>query len=300
MRRAEADHERLEDHRPEHLPPRRAERAQGGELPRPLRDRDRERVEDDERADEERDAGEREQEVADDRRERRDLARLLVRLLDTGSHLEVAAELRLDPLRQLLGRRAVGGRGLNRVELALLVEQLLRRRHVEDRERRTADRAQLAVLRDPDDLELLRRAECGDADAVAELEALVVGDALVDGDLLAAAGPAALDEVERVEAVELGRGLDPESEGRRAAACRSARRRAAAASSGSPATDPVATSTPSTSRTRASVSSGIGGAWADSPSKLKPASLPVTTASVPAYESTKIASNALSIVSVRT
>ena len=39
---------------------------------------------------------------------------------------------------------------------------------------------------------------------------------------------------------------------------------------------------------------------ADSPSKLKPGSFPVTTASVPAYESTKIASNALSIVSVRT
>ena len=65
-------------------------------------------------------------------------------------------------------------------------------------------------------------------------------------------------------------------------------------------TDPVATSTPSTSRTRSSVSSGTGGASADSPSKLKPGSFPVTTASVPAYESTKIASNALSIVSVRT
>ena len=90
--------------------------------------------------------------------------------------------------RQLLGGRALRRGGLNRVELALLVEQLLRRRHVEDRERRAADRAQLAVLRDPDDLELLCRPECRDADPVAELETLVVGDALVDGDLLAAAG----------------------------------------------------------------------------------------------------------------
>ena len=65
-------------------------------------------------------------------------------------------------------------------------------------------------------------------------------------------------------------------------------------------TEPAATSTPSTPRTRSSVLAGIGGAWADSPSKLKPGSFPVTTTSVPAYESTKIASNALSIVSVNT
>ena len=52
----QADHERLEDHRAQHLPPRRAERAQRRELARPLRDRDRERVEDHEGADEERDA----------------------------------------------------------------------------------------------------------------------------------------------------------------------------------------------------------------------------------------------------
>ena len=127
-RRAEADHERLEDHRPEHLAPRRAERAQGRELPHPLRDRDRERVEDDERADEERDAGEREQEVADDRREGGDLARLLVRLLDARADRDVVAELRLDPLRQLLGRGALGGGGLHGVELAFLVQQRLRGR----------------------------------------------------------------------------------------------------------------------------------------------------------------------------
>ena len=71
-------------------------------------------------------------------------------------------------------------RSLNRVELTLLVQQLLRRRHVEDREGGAADRAQVAVLGDPDDLELLRRAERGDADPVADLQALVVGDALVD------------------------------------------------------------------------------------------------------------------------
>ena len=145
-----------------------------------------------------------------------------------------------------------------------------------------------------------RRPDRRNADPVAELELLVVRDALVDGDLLAAAGPTALDEVERVEALVLRRRLDAERERRRNPFCRSPRRPAAAASSGSPDTEPAATSTPSTARTLSSVASGIGGASADSPSKLKPGSLPVTTASVPAYESTKIASNALSIVSVST
>ncbi len=48
-------HERLHDDGPAHLPARRAERSQRRELPRALRDRDRERVDDHEGADEERD-----------------------------------------------------------------------------------------------------------------------------------------------------------------------------------------------------------------------------------------------------
>ena len=76
---------------------------------------------------------------------------------------------------------------VHRVELALLVQQLLRGRHVEDRERGAADRAQIAVLGDPDDRELLRRPECRDADPVSELQVLVAGDALVDRHLGAAA-----------------------------------------------------------------------------------------------------------------
>ncbi len=65
-------------------------------------------------------------------------------------------------------------------------------------------------------------------------------------------------------------------------------------------TEPVATSTPSTARTCSRTSSGIGGGCDCSPSKLMSAPLPVTTASVPAYDSTKMALNALSIVSVST
>ena len=226
---------------------------------------------------------------------------VLVRLLDAGSDRDVAAELRLDPLGELVGCRALRGCRPASSRAALLVQQLLRRRHVEDREGGTADRAQVAVLGDADDLELLSRPERRHTDPVADLQVLVVGDALVDGNLAAAAGPAALDEVERVEAVVLGRCLDPERERRRAArvdrlTVRSQQLRLEVLNRAGGDLDAV-----DRPRTRSSsVSSGIGGLWADSPSKLKPASLPVTTASVPAYESTKIASNALSIVSVRT
>ena len=61
QRRREPDHERLAEHARQHLAAGRAERAQQRELARALGDRDRERVEDDERADEQRDAAEREQ-----------------------------------------------------------------------------------------------------------------------------------------------------------------------------------------------------------------------------------------------
>ena len=92
-RREQADHQRLQDHGAQHLPARRADRSQRGELARPLRDRDRERVEDHEGADEQGDAGERQQEVPDDRRERRDLVRVLARLLGSGPHRHGVTEL---------------------------------------------------------------------------------------------------------------------------------------------------------------------------------------------------------------
>jgi hypothetical protein len=63
---------------------------------------------------------------------------------------------------------------------------------------------------------------------------------------------------------------------------------------------PAASRTPSSDRTRPSRFWETGSAAASEPSKEIPDLWPVTTASVPAYDSTKIASNALSIVSVRT
>src|SRR5688500_8526393 len=63
---------------------------------------------------------------------------------------------------------------------------------------------------------------------------------------------------------------------------------------------PAAASTDETLRTCSRMSSGIGGAVAVSPSKLMSDSAAVTTASVPAYDWTKMRSKARSIASVRT
>jgi hypothetical protein len=60
-RRRHPDDQRLQHHGAQHLAARGAHRPQQGELPRALRDGDREGVEDDERTHEQRDAGEHEQ-----------------------------------------------------------------------------------------------------------------------------------------------------------------------------------------------------------------------------------------------
>ena len=111
-----------------------------------------------------------------------------------GPHRHGLPELLADADDELLGRDPVLRGGLHRVELALLVQERLGGRDVEDRERRPAERAQVAVPRDSDDLELLGRAEGRDADPVADGEALVVGDSLVDRELPRPRRPAALDE----------------------------------------------------------------------------------------------------------
>ena len=144
--REQADDERLDDHGAQHLAARRADRPQRRELARPLRDGDRQRVEDHERPDEQGDAREGEQEVADDRRERRDLVRVLGRLLGPRPHRDGVADLRPDPADELLGRDAGLRGGLHGVQLAPLVQQRLGGRDVEDGERRAAERAEIAVL----------------------------------------------------------------------------------------------------------------------------------------------------------
>ena len=97
-----ADHERLEEDGDADLASGGAERAQRRELARPLRDGDRHRVEDHEGADEQRDAGEREQEVLDDLHELVDLGAVLARLLGAGADGHVAGDRVVDPIDQRL------------------------------------------------------------------------------------------------------------------------------------------------------------------------------------------------------
>ena len=65
-------------------------------------------------------------------------------------------------------------------------------------------------------------------------------------------------------------------------------------------TEPAASSTLGSARTRSRSDAGTDGAWAVVPSKEMSGAFPVIAASVPAYDSEKIVSNAELIVSVRT
>ncbi len=209
----QTDRERLEEHRGQQLPPRRAERPQRRQLTRSLRDGDRQRVEDDEGADEECDRAEGQQEVADDAHEDGDLAAVLVRLLDAGLDLNCVRQVVVERGGKLVRRRpALGGDG-DGVELALPVEQLLRRCDVEDRERSAAERLDAGVLGGSDELEVLHRREGRHLHLVAHLVALILRRPGVDDDLVRAGRPTPVLELERVEP-GVG-GVDTKAEGGR-------------------------------------------------------------------------------------
>ena len=152
----QTDQERLEHDRAQDLAARRADRPQQRELPRPLRDGDRERVEDDERADEERDPGEGEQEDLDERDEA-----LRGPRSRTGPPRSPSApswtspRARRDSLRDRRGRHAGTTGDRDRVDLAALVEQRLGRAQVEGGDGCRAERVDVPVLDEPDDPELL-------------------------------------------------------------------------------------------------------------------------------------------------
>ena len=197
-RRDEPDDEGLEHDRPQDLLPRASDRSDRGELAHALRDGDREDVEDDERADEQRHACEREQEVADELREG-DVLRVFLGLSVGRPHLGGRRQDRLD----LVGERLLGDSLLpvdrDRVVRPYAVEQDLCRRNREDGEGRRADRSHVAVLREPDEVERANRLQGGDLDRVPDLVALFVRGGRVDDDLVGARGPLALDELERIE-----------------------------------------------------------------------------------------------------
>ncbi len=157
----EPRHGTLEDHGAPHLACACADRPQGGELPRALRDGDRERVRDHEGADEERDPAEGEQDVAEHVEYRAEVADACLRLLRRGAYLRVRRKHGPD-LREQRRARDVRFRGdVDLVELARLGEERLCGRQVEDRERRSAERGRVAVVRDARDREVLLAAARG-------------------------------------------------------------------------------------------------------------------------------------------
>ncbi len=192
------------------------DRPQRRELARPLRHRDRERVEDDERADEEGDRGEYQQEVPEDGRELVHLVHLL-RSLGGGAHdLSVGRKGGLEGRDELVLADAFHSRNRDHVELAFPIEELLGGRDGEDGEARVSEPVEAAVPCDPDERERALRLERRDLDGIADLIALVVRGADVDHDLVGRRGPAAFEDVERIELRELGSRVDPEPERRRA------------------------------------------------------------------------------------
>src|SRR5206468_6486601 len=121
---------------------------------------------------EERDVPEREQEVLEDRQEPVRVLGGLLRLRLARTHLRRRRQQRLHLRDERVRPDVRLPRHLDRVELAPLVEDRLRSRQVEDRERRAAERAEAAEADRADDAKLLLRAKGEDADPVAEREVL--------------------------------------------------------------------------------------------------------------------------------
>ena len=141
-----ADRQPFDHDRPPHLASRRSQCSQGRELARSLGDRDRERVRDHERADEERDPAEREQEVLQEVEEAIRVLRVLLGLRLSRPHLRVRRQDRSNLGRQL--RRGHAGLRLraNLVELAYPLEELLRGWQIEAGQRRAAEARRAAEV----------------------------------------------------------------------------------------------------------------------------------------------------------
>ena len=122
----------------------------------------------------------------------------LLGLSEPAHGLRTLGQDRADLAEQLLGRDAGLARDGDLVESPLLLEEPLRRRQIEPRQGRAADREVRAELDDPRDPQRRDRPLDLNPDLVADREVLLVGDPRVDHDLVRA-GPGALDEPQRVE-----------------------------------------------------------------------------------------------------
>src|SRR6266508_1546642 len=196
----QADHDRLDEHRTDHLPPAGADRPHERQLTGALRDDDRERVEDQEDADEQRHGGEAEQDLVEvvqpllDVRRRR-LLQLLGRL-DLVAVAQRGAQIGAQRVRGDPGRRGHVDRGVD----ALLAEhQLLRDREGEQHDLGAAEGVAVAgVPEDADEGERLTRLQGQHADLVTDLDAGRLGQGRVDRDLVVGARPAPLPHLDQV------------------------------------------------------------------------------------------------------
>ena len=212
-RAEEADDERLGEDGPDDLRAGTADRTQEAELAGPLRDEDRERVEDDEAADEQPDAGEAEERGVQEAEHLFDRLRGLGHDLRGAQNLDVGDLLPQGPC----DSGEVGSvlhDDVERVE-AVVAELPLRGAQVEGGEGERPEVGALAEPEDADDLVGLLRAEEEDADVVADRVPEATGGALVHRHLAVAGRRPPGRDPQRPDA-GCGRPRDPD--GRRAGA----------------------------------------------------------------------------------
>ena len=287
----QADQAGFEHDRAQHLAAARAQRAQQRQLAGALRDGDRERVVDDEGADEERDAAEDEQRGADEAEGLLEVGRLLGGVLGPGAHLDALAAQGDGDTGAQLGRRHAGVAGdRDRVQLAAPAGQRLRGGQRDDRRRVAGDGVDVAERRAADEPEALGAFVADGGDRVAELQALLRERLGRERQLAGGARRAAGHEGEGVQRL----GLVGEDERRVAAdlvALGVAQRELVlhAAGGGGDAR-----------RRRARVAAARPASGAGSLKKSSSTLLGATTTSVPWLACAKTSENDLLIVSVRT
>ena len=202
QRRQQADHQRLDQHRAQHLAAAGADRAQQGELAGALGDRDRERVEDDEGA-----ANTVAPANASSSGVRKSLIPLATWLacslaaLGAGLHLHVVGHGRDDALLQLLLADARVGLDRDRGGLIDAVIPLLGVREGGADDGGAADRRRAAEVEDAHDRDRLEADRGCQLDVLADLQMLVVCQLRVDHDLTRRRGRVAGGERVGVEGV---------------------------------------------------------------------------------------------------
>ena len=196
------DDERLAHHGAEDLPTRGANRAQHREFARALGDRNRERVVDDERADQHSDARKGEQGVANDLADQVvEHAGLFVGVLLAGLDDDVRLRQRGAHVGlQLIVGNAVLGFGVDVARLALQRPPVLDVNQRRQHGRGAAERRRpVAVLHDAHDLDGLDAVLRGERDGLANLRLGFGGDFLGDRDLSGGCRQSPLDRRVRVE-----------------------------------------------------------------------------------------------------